>query len=244
LQPIPNNPNNPGVNAGVRVQTPGTSVIQTNPVPLGGTAGTNQGQGTNVVNVTNQVFNTNQVNITNQTFSTNFVSVTNRVGLGSNDMAATEFDRALVVQVRQRLYLKDPGTSASWSTVNLAARDGTMLVSGQVLDLAAKDSLIVVVRNTPGVVRVVDQVAVNPNAAAAGTVSRFLSPASDPSLGDAGRFSTATNRFGQRVFIPPARGTIIATNPSPTGPTNPGSTNIIVEGVVGTNVIVVPVDNP
>jgi len=94
---------------------------------------------------------------------------------------------------------------------------------------------------------VVDQLVVNPGAVqggTTGTVSRFLNPASDPSLGDSYRFSAATNRFGQRIFMPPARGTIIATNPSPTGSTNPGSTNVILEGTVGTNTTTVPTNTP
>jgi len=198
------------------------------------------------VNVTNQFFNTNQVFVTNQFSSTNFVSMTNRTGLGSNDQAATEFDRALVLQVRQRVYRKDPGISASWNAVAFAANGGNILVSGQVAQLADKQNLLVLVQNTPGVVSVVDHVLVTPGIGATdgstGTVSRFLSPAPDPSLGDSYRFSSPSNRFGQRVIVPPARGTTIATNLSPTGPTNPGSTNVILEGSAGTNVIVVPVD--
>src|SRR5256885_2164321 len=81
--------------------------------------------------------------------ATNFVSVTNRTGLAPNDMAASEFDRILIVQVRQRLYLKDPGTSGSWNMINFASQGGNMLVSGQVAQLADKENLIVVVRNTP-----------------------------------------------------------------------------------------------
>jgi len=230
-------------------QTPNPLLVATNNLFVGQTnsTGTNQTGDTNQVNVTNQFFNTNQVFVTNQMFSTNFVSITNRTGLAPNDMAASEFDRVLIVEVRQRLYLKDPGTSGSWSTVGLASQGGNMLVSGQVAQLADKQNLIVLVRNTPGVIAVADHVLVNPaltnSASANGTISRYLNPASDPSLGDSYRFSTTmTNRFVQRVFIPPARGTIIATNLTPTGSTNPGSSNTVLEGVVGTNVITVPAD--
>jgi hypothetical protein len=232
-----NNPATPGqLQPGIQPNAFLTNAVVAQP------AGTNQGQGTNLAGGTNQVTTTNQVFVTNQVFSTNFVSITNRVGLATNDQAASEFDRVLIVQVRQRLYHKDPGTSGTWNSVNFASQGGTMLVSGQVLNLSDKESVLVVARNTPGVVQVVDHMLVNPNmnsSATSGTVSRFLNPASDPSLGDSYRFSMQTNRFGQRIFMPPARGTLIATNLSPTGPTNPEATNIVVEGVSGTNVIIV-----
>jgi hypothetical protein len=248
----------PGANNNAPAAPNTTAGPQTQPPPLlpntnlfyaatnAGVANTNQSGSTNQVNVTNQFSNTNQVFVTNQFFSTNVVVITNRPGMGSSDQAASELDRALIVEVRQRIRRKDPGISASWDTVGLAANGGNILVSGQVLQLADKQSLLVLVQSTPGVVRVVDQVVVTPQLGAAGgstgTVSRFLNPSSDPSLGDSHRFSSATNRFGQRVFLPPARGTLIATNPSPTGFTNPGSTNVILEGTVATNVIVIPVD--
>ena len=243
------NINSPSTPPSTQPQTPNTPLFGTNVfTPQTNVPGTNQNGGdTNVVNVTNQFFNTNQVFVTNQFFSTNFVTITNRTGLAPSDLAATEFDRALIVQVRQRLYLKDPGISASWNTVALASQEGRILVSGQVAQLQDKDALLVLVRNTPGVVQVVDHVLLNPqatnSASAGGTVSGFLNPASDPSLGDSYRYSTTrSNQFGQRVFIPPARGRLIATNLSPTGSTNPASSNAILQGVVGTNIITVPVE--
>jgi hypothetical protein len=199
--------------------------------------------GTNQVNVTNQVFNTNQVNVTNQVFSTNFVSITNRVGLGANDLAATEFDRALIVNVRQRIFIKDPGISASWDTLNFAANGGTILVSGTMLNALDKNQLLVLTRNTPGVVGVIDHVLVTPNGNTANNTGgqQFLNPNPDPSLGDKARFGAATPR-------PPARSTftniLIGTNVlTPTGSTNV-TTNVVLEGtnIVGTNVIVVPVE--
>jgi hypothetical protein len=208
----------------------------TNPPPDTNSTGTNQ------VSVTNQVFNTNQVNVTNQFFSTNFVSITNRVGLGQGDQAATEFDRALIVQVRQRIFIKDPGISASWAAASFAANGGNILVSGTMLNATDKDQLLVLVRNTPGVVGVVDHVLVTPNGNIANqntATQQFLTPNPDPSRGDSARFGVAP----RRPTTPPANATIIPTNAlTPTGLTNIGSTNVILQGTVGTNVIVVPVE--
>jgi len=262
-----NNANGNGTDSAIQgntqIQRPGLVVTNPNSFRLTNTldrtnvliSGTNHVGDSNIVagNTngnfnTNQVYNTNQVFVTNQVFSTNFVSVTNRTGFGSNDRAATEADRVIVIQVRNRVRQKDPGISTAWDTVGLAAQSGTVLVSGQVAKLADKQVLLAIVQNTPGVVAVLDQLVINPalvqdtsNTGTTGTTPRYLNPASDPSLGDSYRFTTATNRFGQRVITPPTRGgTLLATNLSPTGPTNAGSTNVILEGTVGTNLTTVP----
>jgi hypothetical protein len=223
-------------NNGAAVAVPQTNAVQAGTNSNGDTNST----GTNQVSVTNQVYNTNVVNVTNQFNSTNFVSTTNRTGLGPNDQAATAFDQALILQVRQRFFIKDPGVSASWRAVSLAANGGNILVSGSVLNITDKDQLLVLIRNTPGVVGVVDNVVVTPTAnenADTRSGQRFLTPNPDPSLGDTARFGAATNRL-----TPPARGTFTGTNTlTPTGFTN-ATTNTVLEGSVGTNVIVVPVE--
>src|SRR5262249_13789653 len=97
---------------------------------------------------------------------------------------------------------------------------------------------------TPGVVGVVDHVQVTPNGNTANantSTQQFLNPNPDPSLGPKARFALPNDR---RTV--PANGTVFQTNIlTPTGFTNATSTNatnVILEGTVGTNVIVVPVE--
>jgi hypothetical protein len=218
--------------------------------PTNGVAGAPQASaGTNgtAAGATNQNPQAGTGSNTNGVPATNIVSTTNQTTIQTRDRAVTQFDRNLIIQVRQRLYQKDPGTSGSWGAVTFASQSGTMLVSGAVATELAKRNLISLVQNTPGVVSVMDQVVVDPqlvqvnppppSAATTGTISRYLQPASDPSLGDSHLHSSTSNQFGQRTYIPPARGTVIATNLSPTG-----STNSSVLEVTGTNVLVIPTD--
>jgi len=107
------------------------------------------------------MFGTNATG-TNMT-STNVVSSTNRAGLGPQDVAATEFDRNLIIRFRGTLMQRLGGTPAAWTPVTLNSANGVVTAGGVVSSMVIKQRLVATLQTFPGVVRVIDQVNVDTN---------------------------------------------------------------------------------
>jgi hypothetical protein len=189
-----------------------TNVFATNQVGFG-----TNGVFTNGIAFTNQFAISNFIAFTNLFMTTNAVSFTNRVGIGPADTAITEFDRTLIVTVRQRLFPLMQ-TAGGWAPISFLANRGGVVVFGEVGSVQERDQVITTVRTTPGVVQISNGLFINPQmfrspaSSTTGSISRFLQPASDKALGDYYLRSSTSNSLGQRTYIPPQRGTIVATN--------------------------------
>ena len=260
---VPANPNNstaPSAPAGTAQQqlnnqqqgvvVVGTNgvVVTTNVFVTTNTFGTNMfgstngvGFSTNGFAFTNQFAISNFIAFTNLFFTTNAVSFTNHFGLGPADTAITEFDRTVIITVRQRLFPLMQ-TAGGWAPISFLSDRGAVIVFGEVVSISERDQVISTVQTTPGVVRIANGLFINPQlfrspaTSPNGSISRFLQPASDPALGDYYLHSSTSNSLGQRTYIAPERGTFVATNQNlpgvsnlsgatftnltPTGPTN------------------------
>jgi len=161
--------------------------------PLNGGGTNSPGQGTNQLtpasrsdSATNRVYWTNRFN-TNMA-NTNAASATNRSGLGPQDMAATEFDRMLIIRARATIIQRLGGTPAAWAPVTFNSDNGAVTVAGAVPSVVIKQRVIAMLQTFPGVVRVTDQLQVDVNLGAnAGTTvgatpSGTLQPAAPGAL--------------------------------------------------------------
>lgn len=83
--------------------------------------------------------------------------MTNRSTL--QDRAATAADQRLLGQIRQAIRPM-AGVGGPWAPVQLVVDRGTVILGGYVPDAQQKQQLLTLVRRTPGVVRVVDQLQV------------------------------------------------------------------------------------
>jgi hypothetical protein len=107
---------------------------------------------------TNRFFGTNRFN------GTNGISGTNGSGLGPNDMAMTEFDRTLTIRIRQTIVARLGGTPSAWLSVGINADNGSVTLVGAVPSVILKQRIVTTVQSSPGVVRVIDQLTIDPNA--------------------------------------------------------------------------------
>jgi hypothetical protein len=109
---------------------------------------------------TNRFFETNRFN---RATATNGISGTNGSGIGPNDMASTEFDRTLTIRIRQTIVTRLGGTPSAWSSVAINADNGAVTLVGAVPSVMLKQRIVTTVQSSPGVVRVIDQLTVDPN---------------------------------------------------------------------------------
>src|ERR1041385_189050 len=130
----------------------------------GSSGGTNQ-FGTNLTPVSRPDSGTNRIFWTNRfrtnMHGTNGISGTN--GLGPQDVAMTEFDRTLIIRIRTTIIQRLGGTPAAWAPVSFNADNGVVTVAGAVASVVIKQRIVTTVQGFPGVVRVIDQLAVDPN---------------------------------------------------------------------------------
>ena len=219
---------------GVAVVATNGVVVTTNVFVTTNTFGTNMfgftngsAFSTNGFVFTNQFAISNFIAFTNLFFTTNAVSFTNHFGLGPGDTAITEFDRTVIITVRQRLFPLMQ-TAGGWAPISLLSDRGAVIVFGEVVSIRERDQVISTVQTTPGVVRIANGLFINPQlfrspaTSPNGSISRFLQPASDPALGDYYLHSSTSNSLGQRTFDAPQRGTFVATNQNLPGVSNLG----------------------
>jgi len=98
--------------------------------------------------------------------ATNSIRGTNGSGLGPQDVAATEFDRTLIMRFRGTLMQRLGGTPAAWAPVTLNANNGVVTVGGVVSSTVIKQRVIATLQTFPGVIRVIDQLSIDTNAGA------------------------------------------------------------------------------
>jgi len=179
---------------------------------------------------------TNRMNGTNQFAGTNFNSTntiagTNGSGMGPQDRATTEFDRSLIVRMRQSIMLKLGGTASAWAPVGISSQNGIVTLMGAVPSIVLKQRVVTTVQGTPGTVRVIDQLTVDPNisfaadssAQGSGNIQPGFpvnpSQAQRPVLQNAS--PGQPGQPAQRVLTPTGRPTSVPR----TGPTNSAATN-------------------
>jgi hypothetical protein len=142
-----------GANANTSVNAAGTNAP--------GLSGTNQpltpASGSDAA--TNRIYWTNRFNT--NLMNTNGVSATNRFGLGPQDIAATEFDRRLIMRARATIIQRLGGTPAAWAPVTFNANNGAVTVAGAVPSVVIKQRVIAMLQTFPGVVSVNDQLQIN-----------------------------------------------------------------------------------
>lgn len=105
---------------------------------------------------TNRIFSTNDIG---GPLGTNIFSPTNNGGFILRDVAITPTDRALLMQIRQT---GDPQTSSfgAWSPANFLVRNGVVTLAGYVPALQERQRIEALVRATPGVLGVVNNLQV------------------------------------------------------------------------------------
>ncbi|EEF62594.1 BON domain-containing protein [Pedosphaera parvula] len=141
---------------------------------------TGQGTGTSVSGVSsNQLTGsgTNQNNLTpaSSPGATNRFYSTNRTGSSFNtnsrmqDRAATQSDRALLLRIRQSV-LTQPQAGGAKAPVNVIVDQGVVTLVGSVPTIQEKDRILAQVQAQPGLVRVVDQLAVGASSASSSAV--------------------------------------------------------------------------
>ncbi len=92
------------------------------------------------------------------------------------DQAITAADQEVLAQVRNRVIV--PSGNGAWGPLNFSVANGVVTMVGRVQSPAAQQQLEALVRSTPGVVAVVDQLNTSPMA---GSVTTTGSPGTSPS---------------------------------------------------------------
>ena len=125
--------------------TPGSGTNLPGPIETTNITGTG--------NTTPPGVNTNSVTVTNT------VSTTNQVVIRTGDRFFSPMDQTLLVRIREEI-LPMSGSGQPWAPVHFAARQGVVTIMGFVPDPQSKQQLILIVRRTPGVLQVVDDLRV------------------------------------------------------------------------------------
>jgi len=93
-------------------------------------------------------------------WSSNTITATNGAAL---DSALTESDWALINRFRSNMIQRLAGTMPTWAPVTFNATNGIVTVGGSVPSPVTKQRLVATLQTFPGVVRVIDRVAIDPN---------------------------------------------------------------------------------
>lgn len=119
----------------------------------------------------------------------------------TQDQAVTAADQEVLARVRQRIVVRSGG--GAWGPVNFSVANGVVTVTGQAENPAAQQQLEALVKSTPGVVAVLDQLnTTSPTAAAATTTGQSGTAVSTPNSGSisvAGAMSPADQILLLRV---------------------------------------------
>jgi len=220
----PATPANP-VNPNISPQSGGPNRFQTGAPPrFVMTNSFNLATNQNQFGVTNQFGTTNQLGVdtnglfggdTNgfaatNFFGTNFLGGTNSFGLtnGSQivfqDIAITDFDRSLLIRIRQAIVTPSQGTGAPFNpaSVGFQLNNGVVTAVGMVPTTGEKQRVLTVAQRVPGVVRVIDQMAVNPQAALMNRQNSSATNLSPTGPGNSSVFAGTNQSGGAGFFFP------------------------------------------
>jgi osmotically-inducible protein OsmY len=105
---------------------------------------------------------TGSAGATNRVYTTNSVNFTNQTKVTLQDHAFTQQDRTLLVQVRQAVLprIQRLATGAWTPAVNFQIREGIVTIVGTVQTIEVRQEIETIVVQTPGVVRVINQLVV------------------------------------------------------------------------------------
>lgn len=180
---------------------------------------------------------------TSRVYPTNAAALTNFPATMNQDRAANQADRMLLVQIHRGVR-GALGSSTALVSVHFLVQNGVVNLVGLVPTLDQKQRILDIVQNTPGVVQVVDQLDVRPQAGqGTGTgapvlnstqfgltttnVSGVTVPLLPLSVGTSNQVGvTVTNQFvttNQFGFGPVSNPTVASTNLTPTSRSNGAS---------------------
>ena len=123
------------------------------------------------------------------------------------DQAVTAADQAVLAQLRNRVVV--PGANGAWGPLNFSVANGVVTLIGRVQSPAAQQQLEALVKSTPGVVAVVDQLNTSPTAGFVTTTSNSGTPTSVTAPSNSGTSIAGAMSTADQILLLRVRNSVV-----------------------------------